>query len=120
MTNINNRIVTMHRGDTFSMSVDINFGTVFAPEYHSLSENETAYFAILECNQRFEDAIVKKVFKEDSSTSTGFLVTLDSSDTEFLLSGEYYYEIKLKQIDPETEEEVVTTIIPRRKFIILE
>ena len=123
MTNITNGIITMNRGDTFSMPLVINTGTKFAPNYYTITSKDTIYFAIEEYNQPFEHAIVRKVFTTEDLKDGDVLIKLTSKDTQFLLPGEYYYEIKLRHVEnegEENEEEYIDTIVPKRKFVIIE
>ena len=123
MISINNNIITMNRGDTFSMPLHINTGTKYAPDYYVLTEEDKIYFALEEYNQPFEFALIRKEFGIESLVDGNVLITLDSKDTECLLPGEYYYEIKLRHIyldDNDIEQEVIDTVVPRRKFIIIE
>ena len=123
MIDINNNIITMNRGDTFSMPLHINIGTKYAPEYYVLTEEDKIYFALEEYNQPFEFALIRKVFDINDVKDDCVVIKLDTSDTELLLPGTYYYEIKLKHTyldDNDIEQEVIDTIVPRRKFIIIE
>ena len=124
MIDINNNIITMNRGDTFSMPLHINIGTKYAPEYYTLEDGDEVYFALEEYNQPFEFALIRKVFNKSNLDGDGnVLITLSNNDTQCLLPGEYYYEIKLKHVyldENDNENEVVDTIVPRRKFIIIE
>jgi len=93
----------------------------------------------MEPNQDFENAIIKKVlvfttdFSTDSKTVT---FSFTPTDTEYLLAGNYYYEVKemlpLSSIYESgdvalTESGVITdgnseifTILPKTKFIIID
>lgn len=123
MISINNQIITMNRGDTFVMPLVINKGTKYAPDYYIITEDDTIYFAVEEYNQCFENALIKKVFDLSDVVNGNVIIKLESEDTQFILPGEYYYEIKLKHIEDdgtETPPEYIETIVPRRKFIIIE
>lgn len=120
-----NGIVTINRGDNFTLTTQINIGTVFNPVIYHLSENDKVYFGLCECNQPFEHALIRKVFtnadqSEDGTISMKFI----PDDTEFLVPDTYYYEIKLvKDIPLESGEEKaseVNTFIKRTKFIIVD
>ena len=119
MVNIQNGIITMNRGDTFYMPLRINIGTKIAPTYYEITSADTIYFAIEEYNQPFEFALVRKMFTiEDKDENGDVIIKLKSDDTSHILPGEYFYEIKLRH--DEENNEVIDTIVPRRKFIILE
>lgn len=120
MVNIsNNGIVTMNKGDTFKFPLLINVGDMFTPIRYELTENDKVYFALLEPNQPFEEALIRQVYTyEDVNEDGDIVIKLNSKDTSDLLPGLYYYTIKLQTM-PENEE-IVNTIIPRRKFILLD
>ena len=123
MISIVNNIITMNRGDTFSMPLQINTGTKYAPEYYIMTSNDTIYFALEEYNQKFENALIRKVFDINNVVDGNVLIKLESEETQNLLPGEYYYEIKMKHIahdDFDLPHEYIDTIVPRRKFIIIE
>ena len=95
------------------------------PVYHTLTGNEKLYLGVMEANQPFEDATIKKVFSAGDSNSDGSIdIVFETTDTLNLLAGNYYYSIKLNQPIPETPTEagkdVITTIIPKTKFVIIE
>jgi hypothetical protein len=115
----------MNRGDYFSFNFLINVGTEMNPVYHTLTGDEKLYIGVMEANQPFEVATIKKVFSVEDSNSDGSIdVVFETTDTLKLLVGNYYYSIKLNQPIPETSSEatkdVITTIIPKTKFIIIE
>lgn len=115
----NNGIIVINRGDTFYAPLFINISEDEYPEQHILVGEEAVYFAICEPNQEFESGVVRKIFTKDDLTEDGDVnIKLEPSDTEHLLPGTYYYEIKVKIIDPDTSEEIIDTIVPRRKLVI--
>ena len=60
---INNMgIIKMFRGDSFSVVPFINNSTEMIDDKYEITANDTIYFGLMECNQRFEDAILKKVY----------------------------------------------------------
>ena len=127
MVDISNEgIITLSRGDTFRFPLFINKGTEIAPIRYELTENDMLYFAIMEPNQRFEDAIIRKVYTTESEFNEDgdVMICIDPTDTEYLLGGKYYYEVKLRTlVDTEHPEEdnsyTVQTIIPKRGFQLL-
>lgn len=112
-----NGIITIMRGDSFTTPIYINIGTKIAPKYYKLSNTDRLYFGLMEPNQAFEDAVLKKVFDftspQDSDGNT--LLILKPTDTEKLLVGKYYYMIKLRSIDA-FGQEMVKTIVPPTLF----
>ena len=118
-------IIRLSRGDTANITLFINQGTKIQPIRYYLKDNDILYFAISEPNQLFEDAIVKKIFTTEDSTFTDdgdLIIKINSIDTEYLRPGTYYYEVKLRTNDVESDgnKYQVNTIISRRKFIIEE
>lgn len=109
-----NGIINLMRGDSFTTPIFINIGSKLSPRYYKLSATDKLYFALMEPNQAFEDAVLKKVFDftspQDSEGNT--LLTLKPTDTEKLLVGKYYYMIKLRAIDAFGQESVRTIVNP--------
>ena len=113
------KIIEITRGDSFLYPLFINIGTEMYPERYLLKDDDVVYFAVMEPNQRFEDAILKKVYTAaDEETADGdVLIKLDSMDTQYLLPGKYYYTIKVKFSDSKLP---IQTIIDNREFWILD
>jgi len=111
-----NNIITLSRGDSFTVPLFINRGTVLEEVRYNLKTGDKVFFALLEPNQKFEDAILKKVYTKDSEqTSEGdILISVSSTDTENLVEGLYYYTIKLKRKNGD-----VHTVVPQRQFNIV-
>lgn len=118
-----NGIITLHRGDTFTVPVSINLGTGCYPEYYDLKKGDMLFFAVLEPGQKWENARIKKTITPDNVIANSDpLIHFYSEDTEYLVPGNYYYEVKLYRCAQNCLDgfEHVDTIIPRTKFIILE
>lgn len=113
------KIVELTRGDSFIYPLFINVGSQIRPERYLLKSGDTVYFALMEPNQMFEDAILKKAYtSDDEKTSDGdLLIKLDSMDTQYLSCGKYYYTVKVRFSESELP---VQTIIDNREFWILE
>ena len=119
MLNISDQgIVRLSRGDSFSCPVFINKGTELVPIRYELQDGDKLYFALMEPNQPFEKAILKKVLTKDDLNENGdAVISLVPSDTENLETGLYYYTLKLRQeIDVNTYS--VETVVPNRQFWI--
>lgn len=110
----NNGIINLIRGDSFEMSLPINLGTKLSPEYYTLKEGDNLYFGLMEPNQPFENAIVKKKYDNNSKKDedNNILLTLNPEDTEYLSVGKYYYMVKLRQKISEEKYKVTTIINP--------
>lgn len=114
----NNGIITMTAGDTFKYPMFINAGNIASPLRYILTENDKVCLSIKEPGQPFEHAIVRKVFTKDNLNVFGdVVVELDNSDTENLVEGTYYYEVRLLYTNGDKTS--YSTIIPDRKFYIL-
>ena len=122
-----NGIITVSRGDDFTLNTSINIGTVFNPCYYDLQDEDLVYFALMEPNQPFEHALIRKVFTSADKDFDGSIVmNFTMKDTEFLVPGTYYYMIKLKRLDSyESDGESgyepiykVDTIVTKTKFIV--
>ena len=121
-----NGIIRINRGDAFSLSVYINLGTTLEPIQYVLTENDRVYFALMEPNQPFECALMRREFtKDDLDEYNNVDMFFKNDQTEFLMPGTYYYTIKLvrKELATESGEDdktLVDTITPKTKFIIIE
>ena len=124
------KIIKMNRGDSFELSVIIP-DRADKNKHHLLSSDEILYFALLNPNQRFEEAIFIKGYElEDQNAVTGeILVKITPYDTRCLTPGVYYYTAKLQKggtpgiindFDDFDKNIEVRTIIERTKFIINE
>ena len=111
-----NNIITLTRGDTANYIFDINLGTKLQPEFYNLKDNDTIYLGVMENNQLFENALIRKVFKkkEDEEPSSSILIEFKHNDTIKVLPGDYWYEIKLHIGDT---DEIITLV--QQQFIIL-
>lgn len=109
-------VVELNRGDSVTLDVLVNLGTRIEPNIYIMQENDCVYFGLMEVNQPFEFAILKKKITSDRQTDNGAVqIELDPDDTLCLLPGKYYYQVKLA-IQPNT----VHTIIDKAQFFILE
>lgn len=113
-------IVYLNRGDSMRIPLFINMGTSLEPIQYLLSDADTLYFALMEPNETFERAILKKVFtnKDPLDEEGDVFIKLEPKDTEYLLPGRYYYTIKMKT-DNEDGSYDVQTITPETEFQIL-
>lgn len=114
--------ISVNGGDSFETPLFINKGTEIFPERYQLTENDELYFALMQPNQKFEDAILKKVFTSNSDkTDDGdILIQFSPIDTLYLLPGKYYYTVRLRTIVGEGEDDFVDqTIIPQKEFYVV-
>ena len=119
----NNFIITMTRGDYAETDLYINLGTELDPLIFNINNypNSKVFFGIMEPNARFEDSIIKKTFtkKDFNDDGLSLRIIFKPEDTEFLLPGIYYYTVKLLRFD-DSGNEIVDTVIQKRKFILLD
>ena len=120
-----NGIITITRGDSAETSLYINTGTELKPIKTALGKNDKVYLGVMEPNQLFEDALLKKVYtyKDHTDKDDPYVlnISFDCEDTENLLPGVYYYSIKLyRPGDGLTTKDRIDTIVPKRKFIIVD
>lgn len=111
--------IRLSRGDYAVFSCFINAGNKLLKRRYKLHAGDTLYFAIMEPNHKFEDAIVKKTFTaDDPQTEAGdTLIEIKPTDTEYLLSGLYYFTIKLQRFHDDGSYSV-DTVIPDRRFVL--
>lgn len=122
-------IIKLNRGDSYEFKVCIPDKEDSTKNY-ILTGSDIVYFALLYPYQRVEDAILTKVYdhtdhiiKNDVNTGE-ILVKIEPKDTKDLVSGVYYYTVKLQRgstsdiMDTLKNPSEVRTIIERTKFII--
>jgi hypothetical protein len=142
----NNGIITISRGDSFSIPLFINQGTELEPVRYELKTGEAIYFGIVfpdgEClvdasqrkffvqdgvtylgipepNLTFDNALVRKTFDSTNKNDDGDVVmSFTSQDTAFLLPGTYYYQVRAKILKDNVE--YVNTIIKKTAFNVIE
>ena len=116
----NDGIIKLTRGDTVQLPLFINKGTAMQPVRYELQDGDEVYLALMQPNQYFEDAILKKKFTKDNLNDHGdVLIRFESEDTVQLIPGKYYYQIKAKFLNVEGNYDV-NTLVERTQFIILE
>lgn len=112
-------IIRMCRGDDVKVALFIDCGDDdYASRQYILNDTDTVYFAVLELQRPFEQAILCKSYTSHSEKDDNgnLYITLDSSDTLNLLPGKYHYTIKMSSI--EDGKNLVTTIVPERELYI--
>lgn len=116
-----NGIVTVNRGDSFVLPVLLNIGSSVQHEDYVLKQTDVLYLGIMEPNQPFETAILrKKITAKDIGSDGSVCFRFWPKDTVCLLPGKYYYQVKLTTIDEQTGNEDVETIIDKTLFYIQE
>ena len=116
-----NNLIAVTRGDSFSVPLFINKGTDVKPIRYTIGDKDEIYLAIMEPNQIFEQALIKKVFTNKDLNKYGDVyIDIDHEDTRCLLPGKYFYQIKARLWDYDREKFIVNTIIDKTEFRIEE
>lgn len=110
------QMIYLSRGDSCSFTLYVLSGNKLIHQYHRIEEGDKIYFAIMEPNQKFENALVKKVFtNEDADEDGNIIIKINPQDTEFLKEGVYYYMVKFTS----NNDTNVETIIEKTRFFII-
>lgn len=117
-----NGIITVNRGDSFTLPMQLNYGTNLEPMTYTVTGKSIVYFAVMEPNQPFECALIRKKYTaEDVDQNGNIIIKFRPQDTQCVLPGKYYYQVKLQRFnsdDPEDYE--VDTVVDKTLFYILE
>lgn len=115
-----NCIIKMSRGDSFELPLFLNQGTDLKPMRYVLSDKDEIYVAVMECNQPFETALIRKKYTyADLNNNGDVIVSFNHEDTAQVLPDLYYYQIKLRKYIADNKYEV-HTVVPKTKFFIEE
>lgn len=112
--------ICLTRGDTARIDVNINQGTSMNPVKYIIQPGDEIYFGLMEPNQPFEQAILKKKLTSKDLVDSTLFIILNPKDTMCLLPGLYYYQIKAKIFNPAINDFMVNTIINKKRFYIEE
>ena len=83
-----NGIITVNRGDSFTAVMALNAGNELNPIEYEMTPDSFVYFAVMEPNQPFEDAILKKKLDIDDMNDNGdIVIQFKPQDTQCLLPG---------------------------------
>ena len=115
-------IVEMFRGDSLELILDIRDGSAMVNDKYLISSNDTIYFALMEVNQKFENAILKKVYTVENIDSEGNIkIKIFPSDTSSLLPGKYYYTIKMRHMNDNNNDPYdVYTLCKKTEFWLID
>lgn len=108
--------IYLTRGDSCIIPFLINQGTALDPISYELSGNDALYFGVMEPNQPFESALIRKKFTSSDMKEGQIDIYIDPKDTLCLLPGKYYYQIKL--VIEDQDKLIVNTLIPKTEFWI--
>lgn len=116
-----NGIITVNRGDSFEFPLTLNIGTALNKVGYVLTDTDTIYLGIMEPNQPFEIAIVRKKFTtKDLDEDGNIKIRFWPEDTACLLPGKYYYQVKLQTVDSATGRFDTETVVDKTLFYIQE
>ena len=115
-----NGIVTVNRGDSFELPITLNIGSSMNYEEYYLQPCDTIYLGIMEPNQPFETAIVRKKFTLSDMTDGVVKFCFWPEDTVCLIPGKYYYQVKIATVDSKTKRTNVKTLVDKTLFYIQE
>ena len=110
-----NNIITLIRGDSLKLKIDLTVTNADGDkELWQLEEGDILYFAIMEPNMSFDNAIIKKELTYLDYDNGDIYVNLEPEITVDLKPGTYYYSIKVYY------DGILDTIISNTKFIVTE
>lgn len=117
-----NGIITVTRGDSFTMPLTINMGNELMPVRYTLQSNDVLYFAVMEPNQPFETALIRKKYTaEDVNENGDVVIRFRPQDTQCVLPGKYYYQAKLQTFNSSNPDDYdVATVVDKTLFWVQE
>ena len=69
-----NGIITINRGDSFRLPLMLNYGTKMEPLMYRMTPKSFVYFAVMEPNEPFENALIRKKYTIDDVDEDGNIV----------------------------------------------
>lgn len=122
MINIDrNGNISINRGDTFKVPLFIDCSKdIFNSIRFPLKERDEIYFYLVEPNTPSKFPLIKQIYKKEDINENGdIILKFIHDDTCWINPGTYYYEIKLRRKLEEGFEDILVTIVDRRKFVII-
>ena len=117
---ISQGLITVHRGDTFNLPLSLNVGTPLNINNFGMQQGDIARLRLFVANEPWEDYVLSKDATVENVTIENEIeyvtFSFTEKDTQHIIAGEYYYELKVFSIRDNVE--YATTVIPRRKFVI--
>ena len=111
------RVVNITRGDSCCITAQVL--DEVSQEVYYLSDEDVLYFGVMDSNQKFEDAVIKKRLTKDNMAEDGtIMIPISPSDSIDLIPGVYWYTLKLHNIKKAAKIDRVETIVANTKFII--
>lgn len=113
--------VRLSRGDSVELPITLHDGTSLYNWEYQLQQNDELYFGLMEPNTFFEQAILRKKYTYENLEEDGsIIIRFEPEDTQYLLPGLYYYQIKVRLYDAEKDKYLVNTVLPKTQFWIEE
>ena len=114
-----NGIITVNRGDTFTLPIFVNLGSPLDPNILDLQQGDQVIFRIVRANDSFDNAIIEKIGTIENLNDEGAIeFVFNTDDTNWIEPNLYYYEVKVEYFRDDMIN--VKTFIPRTKFYIVE
>lgn len=112
-------IITISRGDTLDIPVWLKTGNPLMSYDIQLSEGDVVEFRLFTANEKWENPLLRKECNSDDVIQDGNYVVFNitSEDSLGLDEGVYYYQVKLTYYVNDIQK--TTTLIPRRRFYVL-
>lgn len=117
-TRFKNGTVYIVRGDSATFKVLLNTGTNIVPHIETVENGDSVYFGVMEPNQLFENAILRKRYVSKDIVDGYVTINLKPEDTQCLLPGKYFYQIKLEKKRENSND--VYTVVDRTQFFVTE
>lgn len=104
------------------MPLVLNIGNKLEPRRFELDDYSFVYFAVMEPNQPFETALIRQKYTKDDVNGNGdVVIKFKPQDTQCVLPGKYYYQVKLQICNPDDMSDYeVHTVIDKTLFYVLE
>lgn len=113
-----NGIVSLIRGDTFELPIELNIGSPLAPQYITLGQDDVVELRVFYANQQWENPIMRKSATSDNvSTDEKSVIFKFNGEMAYFEPGEYYYQVKAFYYVEDILR--VVTLVPRTQFNIL-
>lgn len=121
MFNINfNGVVNVSRGDSFEIPVKIVVRNKMDKVDYEVKNTDLIYLGVMEPNQPFETALIrKKCTIEDMDENGNIVFSFTPEDTQCVLPGRYYYQVKLQTFNEDGSYNVYT-VVDKTLFFIVE
>lgn len=113
--------IKINKGDVFKVPLFIDCSDdIFTSIRLPFKEGDEIYFYIIEPNTSLRLPLLKQTYTKDDINENGDIVlNFTEKDTDWIIPGVYYYEIKLKKASNEYFDSELITIVKRRKFIVM-